>query len=89
MERSLLSKDSTCRLFVGNMSPQISESDLKTLVGRFGTVTNVYLVKVATTGQSRGFAFVEMNDQRAATRAIQELNGTEIGGRNLKVRLGF
>jgi len=89
MERSLSAQDSACRLFVGNMSSQVSENDLRTLVSRFGTVKNVYLVRVATTGQSRGFAFVDMTDQQAATQAIKGLNGTEIGGRNLKVRLGF
>ncbi len=72
-------------LFVGNMSFQTTESDLRALFEPFGQVTRVHLAMDRETGRARGFAFVEMaNDAEAAT-AIASLDGKEVGGRNLKV----
>jgi cold-inducible RNA-binding protein len=72
-------------LFVGNMSSQTTESDLKALFNRFGQVTRVHLVTDRETGRTRGFAFVEMPNDEEAARAIAALDGKEAGGRNLKV----
>ncbi|MGA8768478.1 MAG: RNA-binding protein, partial [Candidatus Acidiferrales bacterium] len=72
-------------LFVGNMSFQTSEGDLRALFEPFGAVTRVHIAMDRETGRSRGFAFVEMpNDAEAAT-AMQSLDGKDVGGRNLKV----
>jgi cold-inducible RNA-binding protein len=72
-------------LFVGNMSFQTTESDLKALFNPFGQVTRVHLVMDRETGRARGFAFVEMPNDEEAAKAIAALDGKEAGGRNLKV----
>ena len=72
-------------LFVGNMSFQITESELNELFKPFGQVTRVNLVKDRETGRARGFAFVEMPNDDEAAKAIAGLDGKTIGGRNLKV----
>jgi cold-inducible RNA-binding protein len=72
-------------LFVGNMSFQTTEADLRTLFEPFGQVTRVHLGKDRETGRSRGFAFVEMANDDEAAKAMTALNGKEFGGRALKV----
>jgi cold-inducible RNA-binding protein len=72
-------------LFVGNMSFQTSESDLRALIEPFGQVTRVHVATDRETGRARGFAFVEMPNDDEAAKAIAALNGKEVGGRNLKV----
>lgn len=72
-------------LFVGNLSFQTSESDLRELIEPFGQVTRVHIAKDRETGRARGFAFVEMPNDEEAARAIAALNGKEVGGRNLNV----
>ena len=72
-------------LFVGNMSLQTSESELRELFAPFGQVTRVHLAMDRETGRARGFAFVEMPNDAEATQAMAALDGKEVGGRNLKV----
>lgn len=72
-------------LFVGNMSFQTSESDLRALFEPFGQVTRVHLAMDRETGRARGFAFIEMPNDDEAAKAIAGLDGKEAGGRNLKV----
>jgi cold-inducible RNA-binding protein len=72
-------------LFVGNMSFQTTESDLRALFEPFGQITRIHIVMDRETGQPRGFAFVEIADDAEATKAIAALNGKEVGGRALKV----
>jgi cold-inducible RNA-binding protein len=72
-------------LFVGNMSFQTTESDLRTLFEPFGQVARVHIGKDRETGRSRGFAFVEMANDDEAAKAMTALNGKEFGGRALKV----
>jgi cold-inducible RNA-binding protein len=72
-------------LFVGNMSFQTTESDLRALFEPFGQVTRVHMAMDRETGRARGFAFVEMANDAEAAKAIAELDGKEFGGRNLKV----
>ena len=72
-------------LFVGNMSFQTSESELRALFEPFGQVTRVHIAMDRETGRARGFAFVEMNNDDEAAKAIASLDGKEVGGRNLKV----
>ncbi len=76
-------------LFVGNMSPRITERELRAMVEPFGPVRNVNMRSAHAIGASCAFAFVEMTDEIAAARAIAELNGKSIDGRCLKVRVGF
>ncbi|HKV29334.1 MAG TPA: RNA-binding protein [Candidatus Acidoferrales bacterium] len=72
-------------LFVGNMSFQTTEADLRALFAPFGAVTRVHLAMDRETGRVRGFAFVEMPNDAEAAKAIAGLDGKEVGGRNLKV----
>ena len=72
-------------LFVGNVSFQTSESELRELFAPFGQVTRVHLAMDRETGRARGFAFVEMPNDAEATQAMAALDGKEVGGRNLKV----
>ena len=72
-------------LFVGNMSFQTTEADLKALFQSFGQVGRINVVTDRETGRARGFAFVEMPNDAEAAKAIAALDGREMGGRNLKV----
>jgi RNA recognition motif-containing protein len=72
-------------LFVGNMSFQTTESDLRALFEPFGQITRVHIAKDRETGRARGFAFVEMANDEEAAKAITALDGKEVAGRNLKV----
>jgi RNA recognition motif-containing protein len=72
-------------LFVGNMSFQTTESDLRAAFEPYGQVTRVHIGKDRETGRSRGFAFVEMANDDEAAKAMAGLNGKDFGGRNLKV----
>jgi cold-inducible RNA-binding protein len=72
-------------LFVGNLSFQTSESDLRTLFEPFGQVTRVHLATDRETGRARGFAFIEMANDNEAAKAVTSLDGKEFGGRNIKV----
>ena|SRR5436190_8646411 len=73
------------RLFVGNLSYETNEVELRDLFTALGNVVEVKVVTDRDTGRSRGFAFVEMSNDGEATKAISELNGREMGGRTLKV----
>lgn len=73
------------RIYVGNLSYQTTEESLESAFAAFGTVNNVSIVRDRETGQSRGFGFVEMNDDAQATAAIDGLNGTQVDGRGVTV----
>ena len=72
-------------LFVGNMSFQTTESELRAMFEPFGQVSRVHIAMDRETGRARGFAFVEMPNDAEAAKAIAGLDGKEVGGRNLKV----
>jgi cold-inducible RNA-binding protein len=72
-------------IYVGNLSWGTTEEDLEKAFTAFGQVESVSIIRDRYSGQSRGFAFVEMPDTNEATQAISSLNGTELGGRNLTV----
>jgi RNA recognition motif-containing protein len=73
------------KLYVGNLSFSNTESDLKELFGRHGLVESVNVIMDRETGRPRGFAFVEMAEGSAAQDAIRALDGTDFGGRTIKV----
>jgi len=73
------------KLYVGNLPYETNESDLQTLFETAGAVATINIVRDRATGQPRGFAFVEMNDDDGARRAITELDRHQFGGRNLTV----
>jgi cold-inducible RNA-binding protein len=72
-------------IFVGNLSYTATEESLRTLFEAHGTVERVNICTDRDTGQSKGFAFVEMTDESAASQAIAALSGKELGGRPLTV----
>ena len=72
-------------IYVGNLPYSVTEDDLRTLFGEHGTVTSANLIKDRDSGRSKGFGFVEMEDKAAAEAAIEALNGTSQGGRDLRV----
>ena len=73
------------KLYVGNLSFQTSSQELEELFGSVGTVESASVVEDRETGRSRGFGFVEMASQEDGEKAIREFNGTELGGRSIKV----
>ena len=73
-------------IYVGNLNYRIRENDLRSVMERFGTVDSVKVVKDRDTGRSKGFAFVEMQDDDAAKSAIEELNEKEFEGRKMVVK---
>ena len=75
------------RLYIGNLSYETTESELRDLFGRSGTVVEAKVIVDRATGRSRGFAFVEMSTDSEANQAISQLNGGELGGQALKVRI--
>jgi RNA recognition motif-containing protein len=75
----------TKKLYVGNLSFQTTNQDLQDLFSQAGTVETAQIIEDRDTGQSKGFAFVEMSSDAEAAAAIDQLNGKEVGGRMLKV----
>lgn len=75
------------KLYVGNLSYSTTEDDLRTLFFQAGTVSSVALIKDRDSGQSKGFAFVEMSTQGEAQKAITMFNGFNMGDRELKVSM--
>jgi cold-inducible RNA-binding protein len=73
------------RIYVGNLSFRTTETDLSNMFGEIGEVESVRIITDRDTGRSKGFAFVQMADDAAAEKAIAQLNGKEVGGRNLTV----
>ncbi|MDR1615099.1 MAG: RNA-binding protein [Campylobacteraceae bacterium] len=72
-------------IYVGNLSYKMTEEELEAVFGQYGTVLSAKIVVDRETNRSKGFAFVEMEDDAAANQAISELNNKELGGRNLRV----
>jgi len=72
-------------IYVGNLSFDVAEDELKEAFGAFGAVESVNLIKDKFSGKSRGFGFVEMPSQEEAQAAIAGLNGKDLKGRELKV----
>jgi len=75
------------KIYVGNLSFSTTEDELRELFSQAGTVASVALIKDRDSGQSKGFAFVEMGNQADAEKAIQMFNGKTYGNRELKVNL--
>ena len=73
------------KLYVGNLSFNTSNQDLSELFAQIGAVETATVVEDRETGRSRGFGFVEMASKEDGERAIAELNGKEVDGRELKV----
>ena len=72
-------------IFVGNLSFKTTQEDLLAAFSQYGNVERVNIVTDRDTGQSRGFAFVEMTERRDAETAISQLNGADLNGRTINV----
>ena len=73
------------KLYVGNLSYKVKQEELESLFSEYGNVSSAVVISDKFTGRSKGFGFVEMEDPASADKAIQELDGKAIQGRNLKV----
>jgi cold-inducible RNA-binding protein len=73
------------RIYVGNLSYDVTDDDLKGLFEPYGEVASANVITDKFTGNSKGFGFVEMPAREAASKAIQELRGREVRGRTLNV----
>ena len=72
-------------IYVGNLAWSASEQELADSFGEYGTVEKATIIVDRDSGRSRGFGFVTMNDNEQGNAAIEALNGTDLGGRALKV----
>jgi len=72
-------------IYVGNLSYNTNEDDLKEIFSQHGEVSSVKIITDKFSGQSKGFAFVEMPNQSEAEAAIKAVDGSSVGGRNLRV----
>lgn len=72
-------------IYVGNLSRDVEENDLRQVFEGFGEVSKVTIIKDKFSGEPRGFGFVEMSNKTEAQAAITGLNGTELNGRTLNV----
>ena len=72
-------------IYVGNLSPRVTDEAIREAFASFGEVTSAIVIKDKYTGQSRCFGFVEMPTQSQAQTAIKSLNGKELMGRQIKV----
>ena len=73
------------KLYVGNLSFNTTEGDLRELFEQYGTTESVAVITDRETGRSRGFGFVEFTDGSGADAAMSALDGKDFGGRNLRV----
>jgi len=73
------------KLYVGNMTYDVGETDLTTMFEPHGTVVSAQVIMDRDSGRSKGFGFVEMGSDEEAANAISALNGQDQGGRSLKV----
>jgi len=79
--------DNKKRLFVGNLPFTVTEDSLTELFGKAGKVASVKIITDKYSGRSKGFAFVEMEDEKAAEEAIKLYNDTELEGRKIVVNV--
>jgi RNA recognition motif-containing protein len=73
------------KIYIGNLPFSSTEDELRAVFQRHGEVTSVNVITDRESGRPRGFAFVEMDDASAADEAIRALDGSELGGRSIRV----
>ena len=72
-------------IYVGNLPYTVVEEDLREIFEEYGEVASVKIINDKLTGRSKGFGFVEMDEDDEAKKAIEELNNADLSGRNIKV----
>jgi len=78
-------KEIKVNIYVGNLSPQATEDDLRQAFEAFGQVESVNIIRDKFSGESRGFGFVEMPSKQEADKALEEMNGTDLMGSEVNV----
>ncbi|HTQ30870.1 MAG TPA: RNA-binding protein [Opitutaceae bacterium] len=73
------------KLYVGNVSFQTTEADLRQAFGQFGAVTDIHIASDRITGRPRGFAFITFSNADESKLAAEKMNGADLGGRPLTV----
>lgn len=73
-------------IYIGNLNYRVKESDLQQVLEEYAPVNSVKIIKDRETGKSKGFGFVEMENEAAAKQAIEELNGADFEGRTMVVK---
>lgn len=73
------------KLYVGNLSYSVTKEDLKEMFSEYKSITETFLIEDRATGRSKGFGFVEIEDSSEADKAIKEMDGKSIQGRNIRV----
>ncbi|MDR1678268.1 MAG: RNA-binding protein [Prevotellaceae bacterium] len=74
-------------IYIGNLSYRLKEKDLQQVLGEYGEVSSVKIITDRESGRSKGFGFAEMPDDEAAQKAINELNGAELDGRTMVLKV--
>jgi len=72
-------------IYVGNLSPEVTEDDLREAFETYGQISSAKVIKDRFTGEPRGFGFIEMPDQQEARAAMEALNGSELKGKAIIV----
>ena len=72
-------------IYVGNLDYNLKEEELGEIFSEYGEVTSVKIIKDRETGRAKGFGFVEMAVEAEGEKAVEELDGAEVNGRNMKV----
>ncbi|QQS50168.1 MAG: RNA-binding protein [Bacteroidota bacterium] len=72
-------------IFIGNLNFRLSENELREAFEKFGEVSSAKIITDKNSGRSKGFGFIEMADDEEAQQAIEALNGTNLGGRDINV----
>nr|WP_319570565.1 RNA-binding protein [uncultured Draconibacterium sp.] len=72
-------------IYIGNLPFNMGEEDLREIFEEYGEVASAKIIMDKFTGRSKGFGFIEMEDDSEANKAIEELNNAEVAGRNIKV----
>ena len=85
MVPSLHKREAVMNIFVGNLPFTASESDLRGIFAEYGEIESVAIITDRDTGRSRGFGFVELAKDARSQDAIRDLDGMDLGGRNIKV----
>ncbi len=73
------------KLYIGNLAFSTTQADLEQAFAQFGEVSDATIINDRETGRSRGFGFVELAGEAAARGAISKMDGTDLGGRQIKV----
>ncbi len=76
-------------IYIGNLSYRLKENELAEKLEEYGTVNSVKIITDRESGRSKGFGFAEMENDEEAEKAIQELNGQELDGRALVIKVAL